>query len=75
MFNVAILRDILKEQMPDRLPNGLLGSIVECHVRGMLPERLSAEYHDDNDNEIDYVNTVRFQYFVKSIMHIRKRIV
>lgn len=56
-FYVAILRDILKEQMPDRLPNGLLGSIVECHVRGMLPEIWSAEYHDDNDNEIDYVNT------------------
>ena len=57
-FYVAILRDILKERMPDRLPNGLLGSIVECHIRGMLPERFSAEFHDYNDNEIDYVNTV-----------------
>ena len=57
-FYVAILRDILKEQMPEHLPNGLLGSIAECHVRGLLPERLAAEYHDVDDNEIDYVNTV-----------------
>lgn len=57
-FYVAILKDILKEQMPDHLPHGLLGSIVECHTRGMLPERLAAEYHDRDDNEIDYINVI-----------------
>lgn len=57
-FYVSILRDILQEQMPDHLPKGLLGSIAECHIRGMLPERLAAEYHDGNDNEISYINFV-----------------
>ncbi|MDE6674578.1 MAG: hypothetical protein K2K19_07180, partial [Acetatifactor sp.] len=57
-FYVAILKDILKEQMPDHLPKGLLESIVECHARGMLPHELAAEYHDDNDNKIGYVNVV-----------------
>lgn len=55
-FYVAILKDILKEQMPDHLPNGLLGSIVECHTRGLLPEDFAAEYHDTREREIDYVN-------------------
>jgi len=55
-FYVAILKDILKEQMPVHLPNGLLRSIVECHTRGLLPEDFAAEYHDTKEREIDYVN-------------------
>ncbi len=57
-FYIAILKDILKEQMPDHLPKGVLGSIVECHARGMLPEELAAEYHDSNGNKISYTNVV-----------------
>lgn len=60
-FYVAILKDILGEDMPDHLPNDLLGSIVECHVRGMLPEQFALEYHDNSgekETEVDYVNTV-----------------
>lgn len=55
-FYVAILKDILKEQMPDHLPKEILRSIVECHVRGLLPEDFAAEYHDTKEREIDYVN-------------------
>ena len=55
MFYVQILKDVLGEDMPRELPNMLLGSIVECHARGMLPKN-GFEYHDVNDKEIDYVN-------------------
>lgn len=58
VFYMAILKDILGDQMPERLPHGLLGSIVECQVRGMLPEKGSCEYRDQSGNEVDYVNVV-----------------
>ena len=58
MFYIAILKDIFREQMParDNFPRQLLGGIVECHARGILPEKDCYEYHDENDNEVDYVN-------------------
>lgn len=56
MFYVEILKDILGNEMPDCLPNQLLGSIVECHVRGILPSTNCFEYHDYNGRELDYVN-------------------
>lgn len=58
VFYIAILKDVLKEQMPTHLPHGLLGSIMECQVRGMLPVRGAVEYHNINDEEIDYVNVI-----------------
>lgn len=64
MFYVRILQDILKEQMPEQLPKALLGSIVECHIRGLLPDANCIEYHDENDNEIDYVN-IKEQFSVE----------
>ena len=56
MFYMAILKDILKEQFPQKLPPSLLGSIVECHVRGLLPEQGAFEFQDIEGHEIDYVN-------------------
>ena len=58
MFYVACLRDILKERMPDVLPRDVLGRIVECHVRGLLPNEGAFEFHDKvhYDKEVDYVN-------------------
>lgn len=64
MFYIRILQDILKEQMPELLPKPLLGSIVECHVRGLLPDTNCLEYHNENDYEIDYVN-IKEQYSVE----------
>lgn len=55
MFYVDIVQALLKEQMPDKLPNNLLGSIVECHVRGLLPNTGCLEYHREG-TELDYIN-------------------
>ena len=60
MFYVEILKDILGEYMPDKLPGDILGGIVECHVRGILPKKGSYEYHNnENENEVDYVNFLK----------------
>lgn len=56
MFYIAILKDILKNQFPERLPTALLGSIVECHVRGVLAEEGTFEFQDMEGHEVDYVN-------------------
>lgn len=53
MFYIRILEDVLGDSMPKSLPTALLGSVVECHARGLLPEGI--EYHDFEDNEIDYI--------------------
>lgn len=56
MFYLAVLKLILLEDMPEELPPELLGSLVECHVRGLMPEAYGCEYHDDLDRELDYLN-------------------
>lgn len=56
MFYVAVLKLLLQDDMPVELPHDLLGSLVECHVRGLMPEAYSCEYHDAEDNEVDYLN-------------------
>ena len=60
MFYVDMIKSLLKEQMPSILPKPLLGSIVECHVRGLLPETGCFEYHDAQEKEIDYVSNSQF---------------
>jgi len=56
MFYVQILKDILQEYMPEELPKELLGSVTECYLRGLLPSEGCYEFHDEHDNEVDYVN-------------------
>lgn len=58
MFYMAILKDILKENFPDKLPTALLGSIVECHIRGLLSEKGAFEFQDIDGHEVDYVNVI-----------------
>ncbi len=65
MFHIDIVKSLLGSHMPEKIPPKLLGSIVECHVRGLLPEIGSIEfqhlYTDEDGNskiaEIDYVNS------------------
>lgn len=65
MFYVQILKDILGNEMPDKLPGMILGSIVECHARGLLPPGF--EYHsysidedgNEKEREVDYVNLAK----------------
>ncbi len=64
MLYVQILKDVLKEDMPAQLSGMLLGSIVECHARGLLPDGF--EYKTTIDNNgietecgIDYVNLTK----------------
>ena len=55
-FYIAILQDILGKDI--ELNSALLGSIVECQVRGLLSSKNALEYHDAYDREIDYVDTI-----------------
>ena len=59
MFYIEILKEILKDKMPGEIPNDILGGIVECHVRGILPDTNCFEYHDIQDREVDYVNLAK----------------
>lgn len=56
MFYMDILKDVLKKEMPERINNSLLGSLVECNIRGLLTDKNVIEYHDYEDREIDYIN-------------------
>lgn len=57
MFFVDIVSSVLGEKMPKTLPSKLIGSIVECHVRSLLPSSGAFEYRDEDGAEIDYVTT------------------
>ena len=57
MFYAQILKDIFNDEIKNNgIDGAMLGSIVECYVRGLLDKSSSFEYHDENGNEIDYVN-------------------
>lgn len=56
MFHVDLIESVLKEKMVSELPRDLLGSIVECHVRSLLPSNGCFEYRDSSGVEIDYVS-------------------
>lgn len=57
MFYVALLQLILGKEAIKSIPNALLGDIVECHTRGLLPMNHQFTFHEPvNDREIDYVN-------------------
>lgn len=58
MFYLAVLKELIRPQRTDvdfKINGAILGSIVECYVRGLLGKQ-SYEYHDLNDSEIDYVD-------------------
>lgn len=57
MFYIGILKMIFSECELKYLSRELLGSIVECHARGLLSRKYCYEYHNmQDDSEIDYVN-------------------
>lgn len=56
MFYVAVLKEILKSNLTMKLESITLGSIVECHVRGLLPCADCFEYRDFENREIDYID-------------------
>ncbi len=58
MFLIAVYKDILKEQMPEKMNNALKGNILECYVRSFLPEKDSFELHTEKEEEIDYINPI-----------------
>lgn len=57
MFYVDLIQNVLKDRNVSELPKDLLGSIVECHVRSLLPKAGSFEYRSDMGTEIDYVSS------------------
>lgn len=56
MFYIDLVREIFKEKEITEIPRNLLGSIVECHVKSMLPNNGSFIYRDEKGTEVDYVN-------------------
>lgn len=56
MFYIDLIENVLKDKMVTELPRDLLGSIVECHVRSLLPTNGCFEYRDKKGVEIDYVS-------------------
>ena len=56
MFYVEILRDVLQEDFPEKLPGKIFGSLTECYVRGILPKQNCFEYRDDDEFEVDYIS-------------------
>ncbi|MDE6015719.1 MAG: AAA family ATPase [Acetatifactor sp.] len=56
MFHIDLIENVLKDKMVTELPRDLLGSIVECHVRSLLPTNGCFEYRDSKGVEIDYVS-------------------
>lgn len=56
MFYVDLIKNVLRENMVTEFPRDLLGSIVECHVRSLLPTDGCFEYHNSDGVEIDYVS-------------------
>lgn len=54
MFYLEVLKDVLGD-LGTELRASLLGSIVECYVRGILPSDEGFEYNRDGI-EVDYVN-------------------
>lgn len=66
MFYISIIEEILKDDMPKELPKSLLGSIIECHLRGLLTKGTCYEYNYkrmENDklkeSEVDFVNPAK----------------
>lgn len=57
MFYLELVKSVLQNDMPDEIPRSLLGSIVECHVRSLLPTTGCFEYRTRDGIEIDYVDT------------------
>lgn len=56
MFFVEILHDVLQDDFTYNISGTILGAIVECYVRGILPANNCFEYHSEEEHEIDYVN-------------------
>ena len=52
----VLIINVLQENMVTEFPRDLLGSIVECHVRSLLPTDGCFEYHNSDGVEIDYVS-------------------
>lgn len=60
MFYMALVKYVIKEVTPKMISRSLLGSVVECHVRALLPQRGQYEFRalaeDGEQVGIDYVN-------------------
>lgn len=62
MFYVQILKDVLGKDMPKELPRMLLGSIVECHTRGLLKNGFEFRTRTADltgkitEKEVDYIS-------------------
>ena len=57
MFYMEILKDVLGSDYSIDMPNSIIGGVVECYVRGLLPDSYSFEFYDyATGDEIDYVS-------------------
>ncbi len=56
IFCVDLIQNVLKDRQINELPKALLGSVVECHVRSLLPKTGAFEYRSNEGVEIDYIS-------------------
>ena len=56
MFFIDLAECVLQDKMADELPRDLLGSIVECHIRSLLPSDGAFEYLNEEGMKIDYIS-------------------
>ena len=60
MFYMGLIKQVISNATTKNVKGVLLGSIVECHVRGLLPQKGQYEYHgiseDNTEVEVDYVS-------------------
>lgn len=59
MFYVAILKSLKISAEVVIKNRELLGSLVECHIKGLMSDRFCVEYHTEAGDEIDCIDLKR----------------
>jgi hypothetical protein len=60
MFYVQMLQDLLQDKWCGKVPDELLGAVVECHLRGILPNAGAFEYYNPKSQiKLDYIGILQ----------------
>jgi hypothetical protein len=64
MFYIEVLKAVLGEDAAREVERDVLGSVMECHVRGLFPGGTGLEYHTEDEvtgreHEIGYIDYTR----------------
>lgn len=56
MFYIGIIKSLGMSEHIIETDRAILGSLVECHIKGLLSDRFCIEYHDELGREIDCID-------------------